>query len=81
MNNIYRKEQEVSSKENNVKSNARNINSLWIQRKYNNQSDCRIYTSFSSKSKPKTHKNQNTKSGARPTLEKNSPQNGPPNKN
>ena len=27
MNNIYRKEQEVSSKEKNVKSNARNINS------------------------------------------------------
>ena len=75
MNNIYRKEQEVSRKEN----NARNINSLWMQREYNNQSDCRIYnswplpamrehffqkyTSFSSKSKPKTHKNQNTKSG------------------
>ena len=28
MNNIYKKEQEVSSKENNVKSNARNTNSL-----------------------------------------------------
>ena len=28
MNNIYRKEQEVSSKENNAESNARNINSL-----------------------------------------------------
>ena len=28
MNNIYRKEQQVSSKENNVKSNARNTNSL-----------------------------------------------------
>ena len=26
-----------------------------------------IYTSFSSKSKPKTHKNQNTKSGTGPT--------------
>ena len=46
MNNIYRKEQEVSSKENNVKSNARNINSLSLQREYNNQSDYRIYNSW-----------------------------------
>ena len=49
-----------------------------MQKEYNNQSNCRIhnaewsivfqkYTSFSSKSKPKTHKNQNTKSGTGPT--------------
>ena len=69
MNNIYRKEQDFSRKEKNVKSNARNTNSLWMQKEYNNQSDYRIYnswlwgsiffqkyTSFSSKSKPKTQK-------------------------
>ena len=67
VNNIYRKEQEVSSKEKNVNSNARNINSLWMQREYNNQSDWKKYTSFSSKSKPKTHKNKNTNSGTGPT--------------
>ena len=54
---IYKKEQDVSRKEKNVKSNARNTNSLFFQK----------YTSFSSKSKPKTHKNQNTKSGTGPT--------------
>ena len=46
MNNIYRKEQEVSSKENNVESNARNTNTLWMQRENNNHSDCRIYNSW-----------------------------------
>ena len=73
MNNIYRKEQEVSSKENNVNSNARNINSLCQCRKnttikatieYTIHGPSRPrgsifsqkYTSFSSKSKPKTHK-------------------------
>ena len=29
-----------------------------MQKEYNNQSDCRIHNSFSSKSKPKTHKNK-----------------------
>ena len=39
MNNIYRKGQDVSSKEKNTKSNARNTNSLWMQKENNNQSD------------------------------------------
>ena len=46
MNNIYRKEQEVSSKEKNMKSNARNRNSLWMQREYKTQRECRIYNSW-----------------------------------
>ena len=46
MNKIYGEEQEVSSKENKVKSNARNINSLWLQKENNNQSDYRIYNSW-----------------------------------
>ena len=37
MNNIYRKEQEVSRKGKNVKSNATNTNSLWMQKEYNNK--------------------------------------------
>ena len=72
MNNIYRKEQQVARKEKNVESNARNTNSLLMQKEYNNgkattEYTIQKYTSFSSKSNPKTHKNKNIKSGTRPT--------------
>ena len=72
MNNIYRKEQEVSSKENNVKSNARNTNSLECKGNITIKATAEYIffkstLHFHQKVSQKHTKNQNTKSGTRPT--------------